>query len=107
LEELTRNEKYIDYGNIRNYQSALTLVEIFDLTRELQAHLINLLCTLLLTEPDARQAQILSQSPGDERQIRSEVYESKRKLSSTRFDFHFACLRYFIQDVQQYGLSRV
>ena len=51
------NEKDINYGNIRNYQSALNLVEIFDLTiLELQAHLINPLCTLLLTESDARQA---------------------------------------------------
>jgi len=49
--------KTFDYGNIRNYQSALNLVEIFDLTiMELQAHLINPLCTLLLTESDARQA---------------------------------------------------
>ena len=81
MEELTRNEKYMDYGNIRNYQSALNLVEIFDLTiMELQAHLINLLCTLLLTEPDARQAQILSQSPGDERQIRSLRIEEKAEF---------------------------
>ena len=43
--------KTFDYGNIRNYQSALNLVEIFDLTiMELQAHLINPLCTLLSTE---------------------------------------------------------
>jgi len=76
-----------DYGNIRNYQSALNLVEIFDLTiMELQAHLRNPLCTLLLTEPDARQAQILSQSPFDERNIRSEVYDFiEEKVDGSEF----------------------
>ena len=49
--------KTFDYDNIRNYQSALNLVEIFDLTiMELQVHLINPICTLLLTESDVRQA---------------------------------------------------
>ena len=49
--------KTFDYDNIRNYQSALNVVEIFDITiMELQAYLINPLYTLLLTESDARQA---------------------------------------------------
>lgn len=69
-----RMRNTFDYSNIRNYRSALNLVEIFDLTiMELRAHLRNPLCTLLLIDPDARLAQILSQSPFDVRNIRSEV----------------------------------
>lgn len=109
-ESLVR-DKLNEAVNIRDYQSALNL-EVFDLTiMELKVNLKNPLFTLLLTEPDARLAQILSQSPFDERNIRSEIddfLEDKVKnLSSTRFHFQKllleACLRYFIQNVQQDG----
>lgn len=97
--------------SIRHFQSALDL-EQFDITiMELKENLQNnKLFNLLLSEPDARLTEILSQSPFHEKNIRSEAYdfiEERVRDLNTRSQaqrvFLENYLRNFIRDSEQNG----
>lgn len=77
---------------------------------ELKANLQNKLFNLLLSEPDARLTEIISQSPFHEKNIRSEAYdfiEERVRDLNTRSQaqrvFLENYLRNFIRDIEQNG----